>query len=164
MLKKAYNALTKFETVVMSALFIFLSFAIVVDVICRKFFATSFPWLEELSRYSFIVCTFMGASIAVTRDGHPKMTAIQELVPAKVRKIMEIVADTICMFIFAYVCYYGVLQTMNVARMGTMTTSLKIPLFIIFTIIPLATFGMVVRYGFRIADMLHKKPEGGENA
>lgn len=162
MLKKAYNALTKFEIVVMSAMFIFLSFAIVGDVIGRKLFATSFSWLEELSRYCFIYSTFLGASIAVSRDDHPKMTAVQEIVPAKIRKVMEIAADIICVVIFGVVCYFAVLQTANVARMGTMTTSLKIPLFLIFAIIPASTFGMVVRYCFRIADKLRKKPEGGE--
>ena len=40
-LKKAYKVLTNCEIAVMSAMFIFLSFAVVADVLGRKFFAVT---------------------------------------------------------------------------------------------------------------------------
>ena len=162
--KKAYKLLTNCEIAVMSAMFIFLSFAIVVDVIGRKVFSFSFSWLEELSRYCFIICTFIGASVAVTRDEHPKMTAIQELLGKKGAKVLQILADIICIILFCFVFYNAVLQTINMANVGTMTTSLKIPLFLIVSIIPLSAFGMVVRYIFALVQKLRPAADKAESA
>ena len=151
----------------MSAMFIFLSFAIVVDVIGRKFFAFSFSWLEELSRYCFIVCTFIGASIAVSRDEHPKMTAIQHILGEKRARVLQIISDVICILLFCFIFYHSVQQTVNMANIGTMTTSLKIPLFLIVSIIPLSTFGMIVRYIFALMQKLRPAPDAagkGEDA
>ena len=160
--KKAYKLLTNCEIAVMSAMFIFLSFAIVVDVVGRKLFSFSFSWLEELSRYCFIICTFIGASVAVTRDEHPKMTAIQEFIGKKGAKALQILADVICIILFAFVFYNAVIQTANMANMGTMTTSLKIPLFLIVSIIPLSAFGMVIRYIFALVQKLRPAPDKPE--
>lgn len=162
MLKKAYDILTKFEMAIMSGMFIFLSFAIVADVICRKTINVSFSWLQELSRTFFIISTFMGTSLAVTRDDHPRMTAVLEFLPPKARKIMQCISDLICVALFSFVCYFAFRQVGNVARMGTMTQSLKIPLYLIYAIIPISTLGMVIRYIFRIVDRLRRDPEGGE--
>ena len=163
-LKKAYKVLTNCEIAVMSAMFIFLSFAVVADVLGRKFFAVSLSWLEELSRYCFIVCTFLGANIAVSRDDHPRMTAIQVAIGPKWAKVLQILADVICIVVFAYVGFQSLRQTINVANMGTMTTGLKIPLFLIQAVIPVSTFAMVIRYLFSLVEKVRGTGKKGEGA
>ena len=99
--KKIYRLLTAFEKIFFCATFLFLSFAIVAEVLVRKFTSNGFPWLEELCRYSFIVATFVGGSIAVTSDEHPRMTAIYSLVGPNTKVILSIICDAICAIFFA---------------------------------------------------------------
>lgn len=159
-LKKLYRILEGFEKAFFCATFLFLSFAIVAEVLMRKFTANGFPWLEELCRYSFIVATFIGGSIAVTSDEHPRMTAVYSLVGPKAKLILSMICDAVCAVFFVYMTFFGIEQTVNSYQMGTLTSTIQLPLFIFFAVLPLSFVGMVVRYCFRIAGSV-KKLKGG---
>ena len=70
----------------------------------------------------------------------------------------------ICIVVFAYVGFQSLRQTINVANMGTMTTGLKIPLFLIQAVIPVSTFAMVIRYLFSLVEKVRGTGKKGEGA
>ena len=154
--QKLYRLLEGFEKLFFCATFLFLSFAIVAEVLMRKLTANGFPWLEELCRYSFIVATFVCGSIAITSDEHPRMTAIYTLVGPRAKVILSIVCDAVCVLFFAYMLPFGIQQTYNSYLMGTLTSTIHLPLFIFFAALPLSFMGMVVRYCFRIWESVKK--------
>lgn len=148
-MKKLYHGLEVFEKLVMSGMFLFLSLAIVVEVIMRKFLSNGFPWLEELCRYAFIIATFVGTSVAVTGNEHPKMTALYSALGEK-KIFLVIGADVICLALFAWLFPYSIKQVGNMIRMGTQTSTLGIPLWCIYAAIPLCLGGMILRYVSRL--------------
>jgi len=145
-LKKAIKAFEAIETTVLSIPFLFLSVAIVVNIIQRKIFSVSFSWLEEFSRYFFVFSTFLGASIAITMDKHPKMSALQNIAGAKTVKWLILFSDILCVCISAYLCRYAVKQVLNLARHQTITSAMSLPLWIVYVIIPLSMAGMTIRF------------------
>ncbi|MDR1045459.1 MAG: TRAP transporter small permease [Candidatus Adiutrix sp.] len=145
-LDKFIKAFELAEKVLLSAPFIFLSFAIVTDVVLRKTLATSFSWLEEFSRYIFIFATFMGASIAVSSDRHPKMTALQNALGPRRALYMKLAANLFCSGLMIYVGNFAFLQVGNLIRMQTITSAMNIPLYTVYLIIPVSMCGMVVRF------------------
>lgn len=124
----------------------FLICAVVVEVIQRAFGVRGFAWLEEFSRYVFVFCTFLGASLAVETDGHAKMTAILVAVPKKVSLILTIIGNAFCAVVCGYVTYYGYLQIVKQAASGARATALPIPMYIPYIIIPLAMLVSAIRY------------------
>lgn len=164
MIRKVTKGIETAEIAVLFCMFFFLSFAIVADVICRKFFAFSFSWLEELSRYFFIFSSFMGASIAVTRDEHPRMTAVHTFIGEKKANVLYTIVNALCAVFFACMMVVAWTQVMNLVRMGTMTSTLKIPLYLAYLIIPVSMIGMVIRYVLCFVECIKKFKHPGEEA
>lgn len=144
-MKKLYQMLTRFEMILISSVFIFLSFAVVCDVICRKLFAFSFSWLTEFSRYTLVFCTCMGASMAVTSDRHPKMDTLQTLLKGTAAKVVQLISHLVPACFFTYFSYWAVLQLIKMINIGTKTTNLHVPLWYFYLILPLSVIGMALR-------------------
>ena len=145
-MKNAIEVLKTTERIILSFPFLFLSAAIVVNVVMRKVFAANIFWLEEFSRYIFVFSTFLGASIAVTMNKHPKMSALQDVIGKKRAAWLILFSDIICTGISAYLCVYAVTQVMNLVRLQTITSAMSMPLWIVYVIIPISMIGMVIRF------------------
>ena len=74
-----------------------------------------------VGRYVLVFGTFLGASMAIRTDDHPRMTALLVAVPHTVRQILRIVGDLICI-VGPVVDYYSWLQISSMMRIGTMTS------------------------------------------
>ena len=70
MLKKLYD---NFEEYFVCGFFLLIFLLMVVGVLLRYFFGISFAWNIELSRYSFVWLTFVGAAYVRRDDGHIKI-------------------------------------------------------------------------------------------
>ena len=143
---KVLHVLDVIEGYLLAIPFVLLCVLIVVDIAMRTFFQSGLSWLEEFGRYVLVFGTFLGASMAIRTDDHPRMTALLVAVPHTVRQILKIVGDLICIVGLAVVDYYSWLQIASMMRIGTMTSTLPVPLWVPYVIIPIALCTMAVRY------------------
>ncbi len=118
----------------------------VVQIIMRTIFKTGIHWLEEFGRYILLYSTFIGAGIAIKSDEHPRMTAIIAVLPEKMAYIVNILGDLICATILLVLDYYAWIQVINVFVRGTRTSTLPLPMWIVYAILPVAMIIMSVRY------------------
>lgn len=118
----------------------------VVQIIMRTLFKTGIHWLEEFGRYILLYSTFIGAGIAIKSDEHPRMTAIIAILPEKIGYIVKIFGDLICAVILLVLDYYAWIQVINVFVRGTRTSTLPLPMWIVYAIMPVAMVIMSVRY------------------
>lgn len=118
----------------------------VVQIIMRTLFKTGIHWLEEFGRYILLYSTFIGAGIAIKSDEHPRMTAIIAILPEKIGYIVKIIGDLICAVILLVLDYYAWIQVINVFVRGTRTSTLPLPMWIVYAILPVAMIIMSVRY------------------
>ena len=121
-----------------------------IQIITRNLFRWSISWLEEFGRYVFVFCTFLGASLAIGSDGHPKMTAILQAVPRLARYVMLIAGNAICCASCFLIAYYGYVQTTRQIASGAMSTALPIPMYVPYLIIPIGLATSGVRYAIAI--------------
>lgn len=118
----------------------------VVQIIMRTLFKTGIHWLEEFGRYILLYSTFIGAGIAIKSDEHPRMTAIIAILPEKIGYMVKILGDLICAVILLVLDYYAWIQVINVFVRGTRTSTLPLPMWIVYAIMPVAMIIMSVRY------------------
>lgn len=144
-LKKVYRIFTRVEIVLTSSLFLFMTCAIVFDVFRRKLWGISLPWIEELGRYTLVYCTMIAASMGITSDGHARMDAVVGLLKGKVLKIVRILSNIIPSAACFYLSYWAYLHVAKMVKIGTMTTSLGIPLWACYAIMPAGMLGIAVR-------------------
>ena len=159
-LKKIYDGFTLLEKIVISALFMFITVAIVFDVIRRKTAGISLPWIEELARYTLVYCTMICASMGITTDGHARMDAVTGLLKGRFKKVVRILSNIIPSVGCFYLCYWAYMHVQKMSTVGTMTTTLHIPLWYCYLIMPLGMAGIAVRsLALVIKDIIHFNEE-----
>ena len=145
-MKKALDLFRRLEWICLVIPMALLCIFIVVNIAMRSFLNTGLSWLEEFSRYVFVFSTFLGASIAVETDQHPKMTALVDGVPKKAGLILKIIGDIFCCALSLLIAYYGCVQIGSMMTMGAQATSMPIPLYVPYIIIPLGMLVSGIRY------------------
>lgn len=145
-MKKALDLFRALEKVLLVLPMAFLCICIFVNILMRAFFQSGISWLEEFSRYVFVFSTFLGASIAVESDQHPKMTAVVDAVPAKASVVLKIVGNLFCAVLSLVVTYYGYQQILKMIANGAMASSVPVPMYVPYLIMPLGMLVSGIRY------------------
>lgn len=145
-MKKALDFFRRLEWVLLVLPMAALCVLIVVNIVMRAFFHSGLSWLEESSRYIFVFSTFLGASIAIETDQHPKMTALVDNTPAKVSQVLVVIGNLFCCALFFVVAFYGYRQIQKMLVNGALASSVPIPMWVPYLIIPLGTLVGGIRY------------------
>lgn len=87
-MKKFYDL---FEEVFACSFFIVIFLLMVGGVVLRYFFSVSFAWNIELSRYSFVWLTFIGAAYVRRLDSHIKIDVLFNYVKRNISRKTNIV-------------------------------------------------------------------------
>ena len=117
MLKKFY---AKFEEIFVCTFFLLIFLLLVVGVVFRYFFGLSFSWNIELSRYSFVWLTFIGAAYVRSNDGHIKIDLFANFIKKKLPRsgvvLYWIAAKLITAVYLLLLIYFSYLLTVRTWR------------------------------------------------
>lgn len=103
MLLKATRKLTNF---IVTFLFIALVVIVFVQVFCRVT-GISFPYADELSRYTFVWLIYMGGSITIRNGMNIAFDAILDSLPKRIWKIVFTLVNVICCLFLAMAVVLG---------------------------------------------------------
>ena len=116
------------EEILCVALLAMMSVIIFVQVVARYVFSNSLSWSEELARYMFIWCIYIGISYGVKRQKHISVEAAMLLFPKKVRPYLYVVSD-ILFFVFACaIMYFGWQVVGMISASGQTSPAVGIPM------------------------------------
>lgn len=165
-LKKIYQVFSEAEKYFIFAIFFFATVFVVINVLGRKLLGFSFNWLEELNRYILVICSFVGASIAVSKGSHARMDSVVGLFKGRARPIIEAFASLIYAVFLAFMAYYAFKQFGTMHKLSALTATLKVPVYVFFVFIPIGLSGMTIRTAAQcvlhiIAAVRYKKPPAG---
>ena len=144
-LKKIYKVFSEAEKYFIFVIFFFATVFVVINVLGRKLLGFSFNWLEELNRYILVICSFVGASIAVTMKSHARMDSVISLLKGRLRPVVEAFSSLIYAVFLAFMAYYAFKQLGTMVKLSAMTATLKVPVYIFFAFIPIGLTGMTIR-------------------
>ena len=110
---------------------------IFIGVMMRLLFKSGLPWQEELSRILYVLVVYLGASYGMRTNDHIRINIISNLLPPRARKVLRVVTD----FIWAGFNITVIIMAMQVyqkmQRFLGESAVLKIPLHVVFLIVPL---------------------------
>jgi TRAP-type C4-dicarboxylate transport system permease small subunit len=66
-----------------------------VQIFARYVLNHSLYWSEELARYLFIYLVFLGAAVALRRDGHIRVSFLVERLPAGLQRAAAVLVDLV---------------------------------------------------------------------
>lgn len=95
--------LNNFESYISMVVFIFMTVFLTVQVISRYCFGYSLAWAEELATILFVPMIYCSISAAVTHRKHITISAVQDALPFRARKVLLIISDLIFLIFCIYV-------------------------------------------------------------
>jgi TRAP-type transport system small permease protein len=115
------------------------------QVVLRYVFRFSFPWVEELLGILLVWMTFIGAAGLAKKRLHIHVELIEEFLPAKWIRLLDIVYNIITVAYLALIAYGG-LQLWDRLRLQR-TPAMRMPLRYVALVVPVTAALMLFYYG-----------------
>ena len=140
------DLISRIEAVTLAIGVLLMATNTVSNVVSRFVFQESIFFSEELNRILVILITFAGISYAARQGRHIRMSAIYDVMPPRIRKLLMIVIALVTAgFMFA-LCYYAVGYIITQAGRGRVLPALSIPVWWTLLWVPVGFFMTGVQY------------------
>lgn len=143
---KAVNKITKFEAMVLGAIFLVLTFLVFAQIVVRTFHWGNIVWLDELCRVVLIDTAFIAACVALTQDHLISLTLITDMLSCRVKNAIAVVTNLIGAVFCVWVGIHGWSQMLSMVITDVRTVTLGIPYWLTYLPISVAFFGMAIRF------------------
>ncbi|WP_078579315.1 TRAP transporter small permease [Salipaludibacillus agaradhaerens] len=128
------------EKLILSWSIIIISVMTIGNVLSRLITGTSWHFAAEISRLAVIVASFMGISYAARKGRHISMSALFDISPKPVKKVLSIVNPFITALVLFTVGYFAALYTYGIYETGRTTAALEFPFWLMVVAIPVGCF------------------------
>lgn len=115
------------------------------QVLARYVFDMSVGWSAELSRYLLIWITWVSTSYAIRKREHIRISVVVERLSVPIQKVIEIIVIFLWGIFATVMAIVGTQIVMNIQLMGQKTSTLGLPMWVIYVIIPLGGILMLLR-------------------
>lgn len=130
-----------FERILITAALIAISVILIMQVIMRYFLRDPFVWSEELARYLLVWTAMLGVSLAVREGRHIKVDLLPTMLSPRFQWFFDLCAHLGVLIFCALMIWFGVPLIERLARIGQPSPALEIPMWIIYTSVPVG-FGL----------------------
>ena len=113
---------------------------VIAQVVLRYFFGDPLTWSDELSRYLFVWCSFIGWVIAARKRSHLGIALVAERSPPRVKAAIELVGASASVAFAGILLYYGLQITSRNADVDTVT--LFFTFGVVYAIVPVAALAV----------------------
>ncbi len=134
-----------FEMMLAGFLLVLLTLLLSVQIVNRYIFGTSFVWLEEIARISFVWLIYFSAAGAARDDRHIRIEIVDLFVGPAAIKVITLIADALVFVFDLVVVGLGILLVQSTIQYGDTTPVTDIPMGIIYAVIPIC-YGLMA-YG-----------------
>jgi len=148
----------QFEEITAGTLLVLMSLATAANIVARYFFNHPLEWAEEFSRYTFIWVVFLGAAVCTKEGRHIIINGLVLALPVRLRAFLQVLVDAIVLGLMAILVYYGWLLT---AFTTQPTSTLKVPLSVVYVVVPLSALSIGLRSLGDITKHLRCAVKGG---
>lgn len=158
-LKRLIHIFNKTEEIIMVVMLVIMVILVFLQVIMRYVFNNSLTWTEELARYMFIWVSWLGISIGTQRNEHITIDVVVDRFKGKGYIAIMTIADLCTIAILFALAYFGVVLTMQIFDFHTVSTVLKIPMWIIYVCLPISCTLMMIRVIVKMIERIRGKEE-----
>ena len=139
-LEKFVKALMGIEYWVTVPLFLIMLGVMLLQIVCRYFLEIPLAFSEELARFLFVGCTFLGAAIATAERGHIEINFTELAITRFIKhpsgqmraaislNVLRDLGTIVCLSLVTYETYALVVDQL---RMAQISTAMAMPLWIV---------------------------------
>ncbi len=147
------NKVSEVSFMLSGVIILLMAVMIFYNVLMRYIFRTPLSWTTEMSAYMLIAITFFSMPEIAKQKAHIKFTLFTELLSPKKRYFTEIFAS----FFDLFFCFILIWQGSKIVHMAYIQhmyppSLLKIPSFIVYSLLPLGAILLSLQLLVRIVD------------
>jgi len=131
------------EEVLITILLVMMSVLIGLQVFMRYVMGDSLTWSEELARYCFIWCTYLGVSYGVKLHAHISVEAVVHRFSPTIQRWVRLVVYAVFIVFAVLVVKEGYALSLKIFGFGQTSSSLGIPMGYIY-LAPTVGFALVI--------------------
>lgn len=138
-MKRFYNFITRAADLVGVVSLGCMTVITIIAVFWRYMLNSALPWPEEMTRYFFILATYMGISVVMESDEHLKMEVLATILGKSVERLLKVVYLAVCLVFFGCLVLLSWDMMQKVHRLGQSAVAFPFPLWIVWA-------GMVISF------------------
>ncbi len=128
-------------------LLIFMMLAVSTEVVMRYFLNRPPIWVIEVTEYSLLYITFLGAAWLLRKEGHVKVDLVLTRLKPGTQAFLNATTSALCAIACLILAWYGVKVTWDHFQTGYfLSTILRPPSFAIVLIIPVGSFLLFIQF------------------
>lgn len=132
---------------------------IFIQVIMRYVFSNSLSWSEEMARYLFLWCSWIGASYAVKERSHFRVEMFANMIKGQSRKYYELLILIIWALFSLMMTWYGTELLLFIHDSGQISSAMEIPMTIPYASVPAGCGLMFIRLLIEMHKIFQAEPE-----
>jgi C4-dicarboxylate transporter DctQ subunit len=148
-LRKTVGVIEKIEEHIVIAAVTLALILCIIQVTFRYFLDFPLGWPEELIRYLIILIVYVGASIAVRKKSHISVDLLATLLPG-LKKFLEYTAALSGVVFCFIIIVLGTQFVGSLIESGQIAVTLKIPIYIVYSILPIGGVLLLFHYVLEI--------------
>ena len=120
-----------FEESILIILLAIIASVMMAQILARTF-VRSMPWPEEFTRYCYIWTVFLSLGYTIKKGNMLRVTVVMDMLPAKLRKTLEILTNLIVLMLFAMLFRYSITYTGIIKTTGPLSPAMRIPMWMMY--------------------------------
>lgn len=141
-----------------SAFVLLLSTSLVfAEIMSRLMFGKSLVWVIEISEYSLLYMTFLGAPYLLEKNRHVAIDLVVEALPLSIRRLLVALLCFVAAIACGYCAWIGVLVTVDQWEFGLReTTLMRPPSYLITMVFPVGMALLSIQFFAQVFDSLKR--------
>lgn len=131
------HGIARFEAFVLAFGVLIMATNSIANVVGRFLFSQSIYFTEELNQFLIVLVTFVGLGYAARKGRHIRMSAVYDQLNDRQRKALMILIAAVTAAVMFVLAYYSYVYVARVAKLGKVTPSLQVPLYLTYFWVPL---------------------------
>ncbi|MFC2122518.1 TRAP transporter small permease [Bacteroidota bacterium] len=160
-LQAIFERITDIGIALSATLVVFMMLAITAEVFMRRLLHNALPWVTDLTEYSLLYVTFLGAAWLLRKDGHVRLDLVLNKLGPKAKVILNRITSGIGAIICLIITWQGIKLSLWAIETGVaVLKAIETPKWIPLIIIPIGAFMLSVQ--FLMMALPHKNKNGNK--
>ncbi len=161
-MKRYFKVLDGIENTIMVVSMVVMLVITFINVLVRKFTNISFAFTEEIVCPLFILATLVGAAALARRGGHIGLSALTDLLPKPMQKLVALFTAIISVVFSVLLIYYGYEMVVGEFKQGMLTAALQWPEWVFGSFVPIGGAFMALEFlNYGILALIETKDDDG---
>lgn len=125
-----------FEEAILIFLLVLISCVELLQVVCRNVpVLPTLTWAEELARFLWIATVFLSLPYTIRTESMLRVTALIDIMPWKLRNVVNVIVDVITFAMMAVLSYYSVIVFQRILASGEVSPAIAMPMWFMYALV-----------------------------